>query len=487
MNTPLLELDFQQHFHSLPPQFYSRVQAQGLDSPDIVVTSPSCAAILNIDTDSLNSPETLAVLSGNSPLPNTQSLAMKYTGHQFGYYNPELGDGRGLLLAEVQTRTNGLWDLHLKGAGRTPFSRQGDGRAVLRSSIREFLGSEAMAALGIPTSRALCVLNSKTPVYRETKETGANLLRVTQTHIRFGHFEFAYHSGDHSLLKALCDYTIKRHYPCMAGSIQQYANFFKITAKKTAHLIAKWQAFGFAHGVMNTDNMSILGETFDYGPFGFLDKFQPGYICNHSDTSGRYAFDRQPAIAHWNLSVLAQALSPLIEEEDLKTGFQQFNETFNDAYITLMRSKFGLLKAYDQDEVFIHHSLNMLAKNQLDYCFFFREISQINNQEVQQTLKDLCVDTPAFEAWLAQYLKRLELESSTVTERKKQMNQVNPKYILRNHLAQQAIELAEKGDYSEVQQLHNLLQKPFEEQPGMEHYAALPPDWAEGLEISCSS
>lgn len=482
-----LSLKLEQDFLNLPPEYYAAVTPRGLVEPELVAVSAECAALIGIDPKCLSTPESLAVLSANTSFPGITPLAMKYTGHQFGYYNPDLGDGRGVLLADIKNEHSQRWDLHLKGAGTTPFSRQGDGRAVLRSSIREFLASEAMAALGIPTTRALSVLNSQSPVYREQLETGASVLRVAQSHIRFGHFEYAYHSGQKVSLQALADYCIGRYYPCLLGNTHAYRDFFTITVQKTARLIAAWQAAGFAHGVMNTDNMSILGETFDYGPYGFLDAFEPGYICNHSDHQGRYAFDKQPAVAHWNLSVLAQAFSPLIEKDALVEALQSYNEVFNDSYMSLMSQKMGLLIPEDEDQDLIHRCLMMMAENRLDYTFFFRQLSHLNDAKVQQTLRDLCLNRASFDQCVSDILQRWQREVVSESARIKSMNAVNPKYILRNHLAQQAITRAQKGDYTEVQRLHTLLQHPFDEQPEYEQYAALPPDWAQELEISCSS
>ena len=487
MSKHFSDLNFHSDFRTLPHDFYQDVAPQGLEQPELVVVSSASAEALDLDPHSLATPEILSVLSGNLTLPQHQPLAMKYTGHQFGYYNPDLGDGRGVLLAEVKTASGALWDLHLKGAGLTPFSREGDGRAVLRSSIREFLCSEAMAALGVPTTRALCVVNSQTPVYRETQETGATLVRTTPCHIRFGHFEFAARSANPELLKALSDYVLQRYYPCLYGSANQYADFLLLTAQRTANLLAQWQAFGFAHGVMNTDNMSILGETFDYGPFGFQDRFRPNYICNHSDYQGRYAFDRQPAIAHWNLSVLAHALSPLIEPDARTAGIKAFSQQFNQRYLELMRAKLGFDQHRDNDQLFIAQTLTMLAENQLDYSYFFRHLSRIDEADSARHLRDHCLDPVAFEIWLDLYRARLEYEKTPTAERLANMNRANPKFILRNHLAQYAIEQAQQGDYSEVQRLHQLLQTPFDEQPEQQHYADLPPDWAEQIEISCSS
>lgn len=475
------------YFKSLPVGFYSQLTPHTLDDPRLVAVSTGLANELGIDPTSLDSPEALSILSGGSLLSGSEPLAMKYTGHQFGYYNPDLGDGRGLLLGELTDHNNLTWDFHLKGTGKTPYSRQGDGRAVLRSSIREFLCSEAMYGLGIPTTRALSVVSCQNKVFREQVETAATVLRVTPSHIRFGHFEYAFHIGGIEKLKAMCDYTLKQYYPCVVGSSKQYEDLFVLTAEKTASLIAKWQAFGFAHGVMNTDNMSILGETFDYGPFGFMESFDSGYICNHSDTEGRYAFDRQPAVAHWNLSVLAHAMSPLLEQDVLAEGLKRYGEVFDRDYMNLMSAKLGLEPGGDNQELVVK-TLNMLAENKLDYSYFFRKISDVGQGETEALLRDLCVNRQGFDQWLSDYKEKTDFTTEEHrTQRKLNMDLVNPKYILRNYLAQQAIDLAQTGDYSLVRTLYAVLQRPFDEQVEHSAFAELPPGWAEQIEVSCSS
>jgi len=497
----LQTLNYQNDFRRLPPAFYQSVTPLALTQPEWVVGSDLCASLLGLDLDSLQNPESLALLSGNKTHSQWNPLAMKYFGHQFGYLNPDLGDGRGLLLAEVETDSGELLDLHLKGAGQTPFSRQGDGRAVLRSSIREFLCSEAMAALGIASSRALCVVNSSTSVRREEIESGATLMRVSRSHIRFGHFEYAYHTdgnnGDNTLLNALGDYVAERHFPYIAKTPNQNADLFSLVAKQTAQMVAKWQCIGFAHGVMNTDNMSILGETFDFGPFGFMDAFDPGYICNHSDHQGRYAFDRQPAIAHWNLSVLAQAMSPIVEKDALNEGLKQYSNVFNREFLSGMHEKLGLNPAassVDSDEQgaeFIMETLSLLKNNRLDYHYFFRVISEVNIEggepSALSSLRDKCIDLNSFDQWFSNYQSRLSQNTQDPNARLAKMQAINPVYILRNHLAQIAIDKAKHGDYSEVKRLHEVLKRPYSRQEGCEQYEALPPDWAKELEISCSS
>jgi protein adenylyltransferase len=491
MQHTLSTLNYQNDFRRLPAAFFRSISPLALNQPEWVVGSQDCAALLGLDLHSLQDPEALALLSGNKILDQWQPLAMKYFGHQFGYLNPDLGDGRGLLLAEVKTEAGELLDLHLKGAGPTPFSRQGDGRAVLRSSIREFLCSEAMAGLGISSSRALCVINSSTPVRREEIEQGATLLRVSRSHIRFGHFEYAFHSGDPSLLNALSDYVAKRHFPCIAGSPNQNADLFSLVARQTAQMIAKWQCIGFAHGVMNTDNMSILGETFDFGPFGFMDAFDPSYICNHSDHQGRYAFDKQPAIAQWNLSVLAQAMSPIVDKSALNDGLKQYSEVFNQEFISGMRAKLGLSVETPEDPDFIMETLSLLKNNRLDYSYFFRTISELDistgDAKTLNALRDKCVDLNSFDTWFYHYQERLQQDIQDSSLRLSKMQSVNPIYLLRNHLAQIAIDKAKQGDYSEVNRLHDILRTPFTRQSGCEKYEALPPGWAKDLEISCSS
>ncbi len=488
-----LNLNYVQTFQQLPTQLYSPMHPMSLSDPKLVIASPAAAALLDLNVDDLYNPEVLPVLSGKALHSDWQPIAMKYTGHQFGYYNPDLGDGRGLLLTEVENSRGQIWDLHLKGAGLTPYSRQGDGRAVLRSSIREFLCSEYLAAINVPTTRALSVVDSTTPVYRETVETGAMLIRVARTHIRFGHLEYCSFTDQHDLLKSLCDYTLDRHYPdiekqCATLNLDSpYTAFFKLTVARTAKLIAQWQSIGFAHGVMNTDNMSILGETFDFGPFAFLDDYNPHYICNHSDHQRRYAFNKQPDIAYWNLSVLAQALLPLIPREDLVRILGTYPDIFKSEFHKLMKTKLGLVKNTPADEQLIKTTLDLLQSGKMDYSHFFRHISDLHNPATAQNLRNQCLDIQKFDQWKQIYLERLASESQSTEARILSMNMVNPKYILRNYLAQNAISAAQSGDYSELNRLFQVLQDPYSEQPEHESYAELPPNWGKELEISCSS
>lgn len=479
-----MPLRFDNRFARLPADFHTRQQPHGLPDPYWVSINPDAAALIDLDPAAFAKPELLDAFSGNGLLPGSEPLAMVYSGHQFGSYNPQLGDGRGLLIGEV-AGSQGRHDIHLKGAGMTPYSRHGDGRAVLRSSIREYLASEALHDLGIPSTRALCITGSALPVYRETVETAAIVTRLARTHIRFGHFEYFFYTQRHALLQQLADHCITLYFPALAGP-DRYARFLQDVVQRTARLIAHWQAYGFAHGVLNTDNMSILGESFDYGPYGFLDDYEPGFICNHSDHSGRYAFDQQPAIGLWNLNALAHALSPLIAMEDLRNILGEYQGALTGHYARLMRARLGLQREEPEDRLLLADLLDLLAENRIDYTRFFRALGDFVPGQAS-ALRDGFLNREAFDAWAVRYSARLRLESRSHTERREAMQRSNPKYILRNYLAQAAIEKAQQGDFTEIDRLLAVLKRPFEEQPGREAYAAPPPDWGRKLEISCSS
>jgi serine/tyrosine/threonine adenylyltransferase len=487
-------LHFDNSFARLAEPFYTRQAPRGLDNPRLVAASATTAELLDLDPAALEHADFARYFSGNIQLPGAEPLAMVYAGHQFGQYAGQLGDGRGLLLGEVVSKHHGRWDLHLKGAGQTPYSRFGDGRAVLRSSIREYLCSEAMAALGIPSSRALCVVDSDTRVQREQIERGAMVLRVARSHIRFGHFEHFHYTEQPELLRELADYVVARHLPDFIDSADRHAELLRQATLRTAELIAHWQAVGFAHGVLNTDNMSIIGETFDYGPFGFLDDFDPGFICNHSDDRGRYSFERQPSVGLWNLNALAHALSSLIDVDTIRAILQQYEAHLIATYSRLMRNKLGLIEDRPEDTQLLSDLLGLLASNHSDYTLFFRRLCDFDeslepsaNTKELSALRDDFVDRERFDGWLQAYRIRLQQQHYPRAQRSAAMRQVNPKFILRNYLAQQAIEKAEQGDYSEVRHLHAVLQQPYAEQADNESYAAPPPDWGKHLAVSCSS
>ncbi len=477
-------------FSRLGTDFHTRLQPTPLPAPYRVAHSRAVARELGLEDEAwLASEESLQALAGNLVLPGSEPLASVYSGHQFGVWAGQLGDGRAILLGEVETPSGSL-ELQLKGAGRTPYSRMGDGRAVLRSSIREFLCSEAMHALGIPTTRALSVVGSDAGVRRETMETAAVVCRVAPSFIRFGHFEHFSYNDRMDDLRALADFVIDNFYPqCRDGAStggNAYAALLEAVAARTAELMAQWQAVGFCHGVMNTDNMSILGLTIDYGPFQFLDAFVPGHICNHSDTQGRYAYNRQPNIAYWNLFCLGQALLPLIGEQEAALAVLEPYKTLYPAALTRrMADKLGWGEVRAGDNSLMEDTFKLLADGGTDYSIFWRRLSDYVAGAPVDTVRDLFLDRAAFDTWLQRYEARLQgLDRTAVAAR---MLRTNPAYVLRNHLGEQAIRAAQHKDFSEVHTLLGLLERPFDAQPGREAYADFPPDWASGIEISCSS
>jgi serine/tyrosine/threonine adenylyltransferase len=480
-------LEWNNQFHRLGPDFYTALAPQALAQPYWVGRALGVADLLGLPAEQLQSGALLQALAGNQAISGSQPLASVYSGHQFGHWAGQLGDGRACLLGEA----NGL-EVQLKGSGPTPYSRMGDGRAVLRSSIREFLCSEAMHALGIPTTRALCVVGSDEAVARESLETAAVVTRVARSFIRFGHFEHFAARQQLPQLKTLTDYVITRYYPdCRTASTlgaNPYANLLMQVTQRTAVMLAHWQAVGFCHGVMNTDNMSILGLTIDYGPFQFLDAYDPAHICNHTDRGGRYAFARQPDIAHWNLYALAQALMPLIDDQALALqALDTFKPVFARHWQQLMRAKLGLAEdtGTEADQALIDDLLALLAQGRVDYSLFWRRLSQGVASGQFAPVRDLFLDRAAWDAWLSRYSMRLpEGDPRPAAEL---MLKTNPKYVLRNYLGELAIEAAKGKDFAKVAQMLALLERPFDEHPESESYAGLPPDWASQIEISCSS
>lgn len=495
----LEQLNFKNTYGELPSIFHSAHQPQALKNAFLIHTNAQVAQLLGLHPDELKREDFLDIVSGKKTLSGMSPLAMCYAGHQFGHLVPRLGDGRAILLGQIvtdetNTRTAKKWDLQLKGAGQTLYSRGSDGRAVLRSSIREYLCSAAMHGLGIATSHALFLSGSEHEVYREQIETGALIMRVAPSHIRFGTFEYFYYSQRLDDLKTLFDYVIEQHYPELKATENPCLEFFKQVTSDTATMIANWQAVGFAHGVMNTDNMSIHGITLDYGPFGFLDAYEPGFICNHSDHQGRYAFDQQPQIGLFNLSCLAQALLPLFNEDTntavqlAKSVLDSYQTLYIDKYAQLMRSKLGLLKQENNDQSLVSDLLTLLEKNKIDYTLFFRQLSEQQTDDYLVSLRDRFIEREAYDVWLLDYQARLDREETTLSQRSKQMKAVNPKYILRNYLAEMAIRAAEdEKDYTHIEQLMCVLQNPFDEHKEFESYAAQPPDWAQKISVSCSS
>ena len=428
--------------------------------------------------------------AGNLVPTGCTPIATIYSGHQFGHYNPQLGDGRALLYGEAQQQ-NQHYEIQIKGAGSTPYSRQGDGRAVLRSSIREYLCSEAMIGLGIPSTRALALVGSNDAVYREEIETTALVTRLSPSHIRFGHLEYFFHTEQHALLKELIDYIIDHDYPELKSADQPYLALLTEIVKRTARLVALWQSVGFCHGVLNTDNMSVLGLTIDYGPFAFIDQYNPQYICNHSDYAGRYAFDQQPSIGLWNLNAFAHTFSPFLPHEALVEALGSYQTELIAVYSEKMRCKFGLVTKQNEDQGLIHSFLQLLQDNQLDYTNSFRQLNQFSKNTPNIILPEHFLnnasDQNTLAEWFLQYQQRLQKEVLTDAERHLLINQHNPKFILRNYLAQQAIDKAKAGDFLETNHLLFLLQSPYDEHNGNEAYTKEPPEWGRCMSISCSS
>ncbi|GKX62353.1 UPF0061 protein [Pragia fontium] len=477
---------FSHDYYDELPGFYTELNPTPLTQSRLLYHSQPLAQELGLD-NALFVGDNQKIWSGERLLPGMKPLAQVYSGHQFGVWAGQLGDGRGILLGEQLPEHGPKVDWHLKGAGLTPYSRMGDGRAVLRSVVREFLASEALHYLGIPTTRALTIVTSQQPVFREQPERGAMLMRIAESHIRFGHFEHFYHRNQQEQVQQLADYAIAHHWPQLVGQSDSYFLWFKDIVERTARLIAQWQSVGFAHGVMNTDNMSILGLTIDFGPYGFLDDYNPQYICNHSDYNGRYAFNNQPSVAYWNLHKLANALSGLMTMEQLQAGLAAYEPALMSAYGQLMRAKLGMFTTDTQDNDLLNQLLDLMAKEKRDYTRTFSLLSQVEQSDSQVVLRDEFIDRQAFDTWYQAYRGRLQQEQVSDEQRQQTMKSANPQRILRNYLAQQAIEAAEQDDISILAHLHQGLQVPYQDATEFDDLTALPPEWGKTLEISCSS
>ena len=482
---PCQNLNFKNRFIDLGPEFYQEKQPDPVTDPYLVDYSPSVGQLIDLPEE--GGDNFLANFSGNKPMEGARPLAMAYSGHQFGSYNPKLGDGRGLLLGEVSNKENISWDVHLKGAGPTRFARGFDGRATLKSSMREHLGSEALNGLGIPTTRSLAVIGIRELIYRQKPELAAILVRVADCHIRFGSFEFFHYTKQPKSVERLADFSIEHYHNDIYNEPDRYRIFFRRVLTLTAKLISKWQSVGFVHGVMNTDNMTITGTTFDYGPYGFMDGFNTRYTPNSSDTHGRYAYQQQAEIGFWNLNKLAETLIPLVGAEELQEETKQYQSLLNGFYREEMGRKLGLSILDSEFSELTQEMLQLLQSQQLDYSNFFRHLA--NNPSAMDCSIEL-------RSWLDRYLKLCDRESISHDERKKKMNAVNPKYILRNHLVQRALEMALKeSDFSEVTRLRILLENPFKDRPEIfkkynidaDFYSQDTPQEFLGRQTSCSA
>ena len=494
---PLRRLDslrLDNRFARLGEAYFSRVTPTPLTNPRLLHANAEVAALLDLDPAAVGEPSFTQVFAGNAPLPGGDPLAMLYAGHQFGVWVPQLGDGRAILLGQVRNARGASWDLQLKGAGQTPYSRFADGRAVLRSSVREYLAGEALHHLGIPTTRALCLIAADDPVRRETMETAAVICRVAPSHVRFGSFEVFYSRGQFERLAPLADHVIDEHFADLSGRPDRHLRWLERITDLTAELIAAWQAVGFCHGVMNTDNMSAVGVTLDFGPYGFIDGFDGHHICNHSDEGGRYAYDNQPRIGHWNCSRLVQACVPLLGEtpeaaaELGQSIVDRYPETYSRAMTGRWRAKFGLLDARDGDEDLMNRFLTLLHRGRSDFTLSFRGLAAVRADDaaIPAALGDQVLDHDALGGWLADYRARLRAQSEDDAGRAARMNRVNPLVVLRNHLAQRVIDDCAQGSTVELERLLASLRRPYEE-PAQAAHAAVPPPDARHIAVSCSS
>ncbi|MFZ2724689.1 MAG: YdiU family protein [Methylococcaceae bacterium] len=493
---------------------YSRVLPTPVCEPKCVIVSPEVADLLDLSEQLCNSEEFTQVFAGNRLAKGMEAYATCYGGHQFGNWAGQLGDGRAINLGEIINSQGQRWALQLKGAGQTPYSRNSDGLAVLRSSVREFLCSEAMYHLGVPTTRALSLMLTGESVVRDMfyngnprLEQGAIVCRVAPSFTRFGHFQILTARNDFALLKQLVDYTIKTDFPHLAEpSVEVYLQWFNEVCQRTAEMVVHWLRVGFVHGVMNTDNMSILGLTIDYGPYGWLEDFNPDWTPNTTDAAEhRYCFGRQAEIAFWNLAQLANTLYPLIKKiKPLEDALANYNQYFNQQWQIMMNAKLGLSDYITDDELLITDLLVLLQSVETDMTLFYRllakvDLSQVITEQNLQVLDEAYYQleqlTPDYKQqrliWIHAYQQRLKQASISETNRTQKMNSVNPCYVLRNYLAQLAIDKSEQGDYAEIQHLLEVLRKPYDEQSDNAHYATKRPDWARQRAgcsmLSCSS
>jgi uncharacterized protein YdiU (UPF0061 family) len=479
----LTDVKLTNSYLDLPELCYDRVDPAPLTKPFLIHANESVAEMLDLDISNHN--DLTKLVNGELNLEGADNFAMCYAGHQFGHFVPRLGDGRAINIGTVTNKHNEKYHLQLKGAGPTLYSRSADGRAVLRSSIREYLMSEAMHGLGIETTRALALIGSEHSVYRETWEKGSIVLRVSPSWVRFGTFEYFTHSKNLNELEALADYAINECYPHLNDEDNKYFHFFAEVMGKTARLMAEWQAVGFNHGVMNTDNMSVLGVTIDYGPYAFLDDYDTNFICNHTDRDGRYSFGNQPRIGEWNLRAFMLALEPLVTGERLEKAIEHYGRLYSRYFLYLMGKKLGLDKVTDNDFEFMKQMFGMLQSLNVDYTLFFRTLSRYDGER-EALLKLGLLHTPMNE-WLEEYDNRLKENESAVQERHEQMLKVNPKYVLKNYMLQEAIDSAEKGDYKLVDDLFKIAQNPYAEHKEFERWAEATADEFKNQKLSCSS
>jgi uncharacterized protein YdiU (UPF0061 family) len=480
---------FQNTYSALPANFFARVAPTPVAAPRLIKLNRALAVHLGLDPDVLESPEGAEILAGKRLPDGADPIAMAYAGHQFGHFVPQLGDGRAILLGEVIDRDGVRRDIQLKGSGPTPFSRRGDGRAALGPVLREYIVSEAMFALGIPTTRSLAAVTSGERVQRETMLPGAVLTRVAASHIRVGTFQFFAARGDTEGVRKLADHVIARHYPDVAKAERPYHALLEGVVARQADLVARWLLVGFIHGVMNTDNCSISGETIDYGPCAFMDEYNPAQVFSSIDEQGRYAYVNQPRIALWNLTRLAECLLPLFSDDKDKAIEQaqfilgEFAEKFTAAYQAGLRKKIGLFTARDGDEALVQDLLDAMAKNQADFTLTFRRLSDAGNDSVRAQF----TDPAAFDDWAVRWRQRLADEPQSAAERQATMRSINPAFIPRNHRVEAVIAAAVNNDYAPFEELLTVLSKPYEDQSAYAAYAEPPLPEQRVLQTFCGT
>jgi len=489
-------LTFDNTYVRLPGAFYERVEPTPVPQPQVLRINRPLAERLGLDADALAAPEGVEILAGNRVPDGAEPLAMAYAGHQFGNWVPSLGDGRAVLLGEIVDRDGVRRDVQLKGAGLTPFSRMGDGRAVLGPVMREYLVSEGMHALGIPTTRALAMVATGQRVYRDRVEPGAVLTRVAASHVRVGTFEYFARRGDTEAVRTLADYVIERHYPHVAGAEQPYRALLEEVVRRQADLIARWMLVGFIHGVMNTDNMSIAGETIDYGPCAFMDAYHPATVFSSIDQGGRYAYNQQPRIGHWNLAQLAETLLPLLgDDEDsavdaARGALDAYAPAFEATYHAGLRRKIGLAEAHEGDLDLVTGLMHAMAGQKADFTLTFRRLADViaDDTEHDRDVRALFDDPEAFDDWAARWRERLLAETRSDAERRADMRAANPAYIPRNHRIQQAIDAAtNERDLQPMEDLLQVLASPFEDHPELAHLAQPPKPGEEVRRTFCGT
>ena len=480
------ELKLEVDYFKFEDSLYQKLQATPLKNPKLVSFNPKACDLINLDYDECKTEDFTNFLNGTKVLNGSVPYSMVYAGHQFGYFVPQLGDGRAINLGSI----NG-WHLQTKGSGLTKYSRQGDGRAVLRSSIREYIMSEAMHALGIPTTRALAIIDSDSFAHREwEQESCAIVLRISSSWVRIGTFEyFARTKNAVENLSKLADYVIEQSYPHLKNEESKYEKMFYEMADRSAELLALWQVYGFQHGVMNTDNFSMAGLTIDYGPFAFMDYFEKNSICNHTDMEGRYAYNNQPYVARWNLFVLINALKKICDETKLENHMRSYIVKHKKYYFELMSKRIGLEASKDKDSNLhlILELLGALEASKMDYNVFFYRLTNLKSFDDLSSILDIAVFQEPLKKWFESYKKVCNEQNSSFEERFGIMKKVNPKYVIKNYMLQEAIEKAHEGDYSMVDDLLHIAQNPFDEHSNFERFANPTPMKYANIKLSCSS